>query len=112
MKGVVPMSVQKYYPLTKKEFLTTNNLYEAAALLLIDRVELGLLSVEKKDRKYFVKYEVSFPESMKKEVYQAHRDYQGRELMVNVSDLQSKVEYILHLRKKKIKKYKLHQERN
>jgi hypothetical protein len=106
------MSKQKYYPLTKKASLATENVYEAAALLLIDRVEFGLLTVEKQDGKYWIKYEVSFPESMQKEVHQAHRDYRSRKLMVNVSDLQSKIEYIIHLRRKKIEKYKLHQEGN
>jgi hypothetical protein len=80
--------------------------------LLIDRVELGVLSVEKQYGKYWVTYEVKYPEEIQKVVEQAHKDYRSKRLVVNVSELQSKVEYILHIRQKKIKRYKLHLERD
>ncbi|MFP5111615.1 hypothetical protein ACSU64_04425 [Bacillaceae bacterium C204] len=106
------MNKQKYYLLDKKLTFSTYDLYEAASLLFIREVELGLLSVEKKDGEYLVTYRVNFPEVMQTKVDQTREKYSQKTLMVNVRYLHSKITYLLHLHHKKIKEFKLHQERD
>jgi hypothetical protein len=106
------MTRQKYNPLTKKLTFATYDLYEAACLTFIHDVELGLLTVKKQDGEYWVKYEVEYPESMQQRVDQTRKKYCEKTLLVNVRYLHTKINYLMHLHHKKIKEFKLHQERD